>query len=315
MARVTLESLSADILILILGSGADLQTLKHAVHASPDFYRAYRAGRYTVLKYVLEHQQEGLVSRSDTIAVVRSQGLSAGNPAHKETIAAFLDDRQPIYNLPLDADEMIRALKFHDVALWVLEQYVKTMKCPAWMKRSFSSKDTPLRLPENESRHFFRGIYRFQIWLNLFGHANRNPETWEIWNGVFTEDEMIGIFLLRMPPWEIDEIISIWDLLEHILKTPGIPVDSADISDYKFQSLESSVISEYPANLLVMLGLAFARRLLTEADSKSQLKLARNSIDKDLIWFSWLEYTFHRYPDRIGAVEFLYPPSQTPPVA
>ncbi|KAI9367196.1 hypothetical protein BJX61DRAFT_337817 [Aspergillus egyptiacus] len=219
MTGKALDSLPGDVIILILKSLPNRRSLKAAVHASPIIHTAYLAARRGILQAVLCHQHGGLVIMSDAIAAVRSTGLSACKAEDKEQIIALLDRwRRSLYDKPADTDEVASLLHLHDLATWFLEDFTKTMIAPIWIPETTWSTMKPLKLSKRETRRFFRGFYRLQIWSNIFGNAVCDRTSTRIWNGVFTADKMIRLFFLTMPPWEMEEICCVWELLRNRVK-------------------------------------------------------------------------------------------------
>ncbi|RDW90147.1 uncharacterized protein DSM5745_01922 [Aspergillus mulundensis] len=105
------------------------------------------------------------------MAAIRSEGLCATELSNKEEIIALLDRRRRlIYDKP-DVEELGKLLRLHELALWFLEDYQKTMKAPDWIGEPKWSQLKPLKLSVDERRRFLRGFYRLQIWANIFGNA------------------------------------------------------------------------------------------------------------------------------------------------
>jgi hypothetical protein len=203
----TLESLPADVLILILEALPDFQSIKSAVHAAPALHQAYLGAQYCIWSSVLKTEY-GLGILSDAIAAVRSKGLSASVPANKEPIKALLEKRRlALCDKPADLDEIYALLHLHKVAVWFLDDFHRTVDLPAGMNPESRKTILTPGLSVEEKARMVRGFYRFQILVNIVGGGTLEDENkLDSGDERFTSQDMVRLFFLTMPPWEIEEI-------------------------------------------------------------------------------------------------------------
>jgi hypothetical protein len=121
---------------------------------------------------------------------------------------------------PADVNEIVYLLHLHEVAVWFVQGLCETttMINPCFVAKKSWSKQYPLKLSDEEKRRIFRGFYRLQIWSNLFRRAADQDDSGFSWNIDLTANEVVSLFILTMPPWEIDEIGCVFFTLRNRLE-------------------------------------------------------------------------------------------------
>ncbi|KAL3470773.1 hypothetical protein BJX99DRAFT_263958 [Aspergillus californicus] len=202
-----LEDLPLDIVIQILKNAADYSTLKAAVHAAPIIHNAFLVAPTSIVKAIFQRQDGGLVNMSDAMAAIRSEGLS-----DRDELIALLDQRRrDLYKTgPESPAEYIKLLRFHERAIWLLEDLKQNIRRPVLIGKTEWMKKLPLKLSIDEKRRIIRGIYRLQIQLNVFGplcpYDNVERARDRFRDRVFDAKDETGLFFMTMPPWEQEEI-------------------------------------------------------------------------------------------------------------
>ncbi|KAE8152313.1 hypothetical protein BDV25DRAFT_170582 [Aspergillus avenaceus] len=230
MESTPLESLPAELRIQILLNCPDLKSVQSIVQASTAYELTYKRIEHELLLNLLNANYDGLVDMVDAVTAIRSSGLYAFDPAHKENIYALLDcwrRSEEICRLQLpsagyriempNTDEILKLLDLHDIAKYFLDDYSRSALCPVWMNSTrWNSEVLPLSLSIIEKRRFMRGFYRLQIYANIFGHIeypvhkdhDRIDNNWL--DKTFTMEEAWRVLFSPMAPWEIAELGCVW---------------------------------------------------------------------------------------------------------
>ncbi|KAJ5192147.1 hypothetical protein N7449_008289 [Penicillium cf. viridicatum] len=240
MAKPTLEGLPAELLILILLEISDLASLKSIVLSSPILHQSYITVRQESLCRIVKNQWGLLLG--DAVVATRSRGLQFD--AHKHKAIALLDTwrrKEEISNLALNSsipidepsnlEEIFHLLHLHNVFHFFLKEYETEVPRPPWISNDqWENSIHPIELSHTERHRVLRALCRLQICANIFGeYENTTTETvnhnhWRLnpKHDLCCDEEAYRVLFGTMPPWEFQEIGSLWaylaTLFDHIYK-------------------------------------------------------------------------------------------------
>ncbi|KAE8155127.1 hypothetical protein BDV25DRAFT_126066 [Aspergillus avenaceus] len=230
-----MENLPPELRIQIFFSCHDLVSIRSIVHASPIYHQTYQLIKHRLLLHTLHKTYDGLVDMTDAITAVRSYGLYAYEPSHKETILALLDRRRRSKEIcrpiVLTTDEIIKLFKLHGIANFFLDEYAKSAPCPKWIESAKWVKDfLPLYLSRTEKVRFLRGFYLLQIYANIFGpvefpaYESHSCLDNDWIDHTFTRVEAWRVLFGTMAPWEVAEFGCVWQYIYDKIKSPYIEI-------------------------------------------------------------------------------------------
>ncbi|KAF4215539.1 hypothetical protein CNMCM6457_005865 [Aspergillus fumigatiaffinis] len=347
--KPSLEGLPVELHICILFKLQDLDSLRSLVLASPAYYQAYHLVRDELLLSILQSSHNDLVDVADAVAAVRFKGLYACELSNREKIIALLDGRRrseeirrlgllsgPFPDQPANVEETIQLLHLHRSATSLLDDYLRTARCPKWMPtEKWENETLPLCLSRTEQRRFFRAFYRMQIWGNIFAHIELPlgagpPKEENYWFSppegvppVFEDDEVWRLFFATMAPWEVEEITCFWKHCYHRWAEPyfeasdnflsyGVtficdmpPDEKPPLTRYWDDCDDLKIREADNRESLACMGPSFLVKMLRERNARARRDLViANAI-------SWHHF-FHEYwprPDSEmpGALPLLYP--------
>lgn len=255
--KCTLELLPAELRIAILFHCPDLDSILALAHASPLFYHAYRHFREDLLTYALYAEYDGIVDITDSIVALRSRNLHASVPANSDKIYSLLDQwrrhgeirsldlasASDLPDRPINFDEVLRLLRLHKIMKFCLDGFCSSMPCPEWANKKHWNTDVlPIKLSRVEKTRFFRGLYRLQIYGNIFGPLQRQPvyreedydDEYGEWVDItFDLEEAWRVFFGTMTPWEFQELRCVW---QYIYEQYNEPYAEVAVYFYKFKS-------------------------------------------------------------------------------
>ncbi|KAH8426039.1 uncharacterized protein LDX57_003779 [Aspergillus melleus] len=193
----------------------------------------------------------------DAIVALRSRGLYADIPSNKEKIYALLDQwrrHKEIRHLnlpsaknfpdkPVDLDEIIRLTNLHKIMKFCLNDFCSAVHRPVWIEPEEWKNDVlPICLSRTEKTRFLRGLYRVQIYANIFGNREFYPgqkepsqykfNDWEE-EKTFEPSDVWRLFISAMAPWEFQEYGCVWQYIYERYKQPY-----KEVADY-FDQFES----------------------------------------------------------------------------
>ncbi|KAJ5634713.1 hypothetical protein N7528_002555 [Penicillium herquei] len=155
---------------------------------------------------------------SEIITVVRSKGLVMEH--HKEEAIALLDTWRR--SAEIDSKEIREILYFYKVLRFFIDDFQRNVPRPSWIRpQKWQDEIIPLNLSDIEKSRIFRALCRLQVLSNVFGtteikddSANYRDNRWNSNGNIFEIDEEgYRLFYGAMPPWEYEEMGSVWGYL------------------------------------------------------------------------------------------------------
>ncbi len=230
----TLEDLPAELRRLILSQLAtdDVNDLRALVAASPVFYQQYLHDRKTLLRSILKRARG--IPIAEAYALQLSTSLYSKQPdadspselADPGAIRSFIDTYRSLRQLP--ADEIL-AQRCTDGDLVGMAAFYEAVARPLvtvfagrFLRRLKPAPELGIVSTVEEIR-LLRGMYRYQIYCNLFGQGREGqrkvPE-------LAFKGEQLDLFFLPFKPWEIEEIYCVYVLVRD---TYGWVMDKTEI--------------------------------------------------------------------------------------
>ncbi|KAK3902373.1 hypothetical protein C8A05DRAFT_15565 [Staphylotrichum tortipilum] len=220
----TLESLPAELRRLILArlvASDDIGGLRALVSASPVFFQQYLLDRKTLLRATLKHARG--IPLADAYALQTSARLYSQPPGSDpdapceltdpEDVRCFVDGYQALRKLPGEVilaehcseEDLVGMVAFYEAVAKPLAPV-----CAAQFLRRLKPAPEMGTLSVMEVARLLRGLYRFQIYCNLFGQGakgRRNAPPLEF------AGEQLELFFCLFEPWEVDEIYCVYVLV------------------------------------------------------------------------------------------------------
>jgi hypothetical protein len=333
----------------------DRPSLDSFVFSSRTIYQAFVTVQQEALCGVLERQYGVLLA--EAITAVRSRGLYFEH--HEREAIALLDTwrrREEICDLgltlsnridqPRDLQEILALCQFDMKLHFFLQDYVMNAPRPEWIEQThWECTVIPIVLIQTEKHRFIRSFCRLQTLAHIFARCKDWPRLTKIlndWEGKkdaspfhSVEEQAYRLFYGTMPPWESDEMGSVWayfntkydviykevyngllDLLRnHPCYVNGDPGQPSDWFEYLPRHVQAPYwgLIENPRHLedmlnntscLAALGPNFAYRILH----------AEPEIRRNMVLENWqpMEETFIGHPSRMyvreeETVPYLYP--------
>ncbi|EXK78955.1 hypothetical protein FOQG_16403 [Fusarium oxysporum f. sp. raphani 54005] len=191
-------------ILLAVDAIADLSAL---VHASPTFHQQYRLDRAFWLWHCL-HLELGQIY-VDAYIADQCNMPEFRLRRNREKILLFIEDYKShrfeitdISTKPPDEYEILSMAFFHSSVIRpLMKHYV------AWARANLEGLTSPNEISRTEERRITRGLYRFQIFCNLFGPAKGYDSYCS--DRVLREEERLRLFLDQYTAWEVEEILCI----------------------------------------------------------------------------------------------------------
>lgn len=201
------ESLPFDIRHQILLRVDFLEDLRALVQASPIYHAQYLLRREFWLWRCLWLEMSNVVIDAYTADLgntrafrrkrTRRQVLDFAAAYHSRRSRTSLDT---LPTLP-STEAAVRMAAFHlSTVKPLLEEHI------IWARTSHKALSTPDKLSRTEKIRILRGLYRFQIYCNLFGCS---LDTSRLDDPEYKDYEKLVLFLGAHEPWETEEIICI----------------------------------------------------------------------------------------------------------
>ncbi|KAF4956879.1 hypothetical protein FGADI_3482 [Fusarium gaditjirri] len=184
-----------------------LEDLSALVRASPTFHEQYRLDRAFWLWHCLQLEMGN----------VYIDAYIAGQCNHPEfrfkrtrqSTLLFIEEYKSHRSLSTDLftkrpddDEVLSIATFHSsVVRPLISHYV------SWTRSNMESLSTPKEISRTEGRRIMRGLYRFQIFSNLFGAAR--DVGFHYGDRLLGSEERLNLFLDDFTAWEIEEMLCI----------------------------------------------------------------------------------------------------------
>lgn len=236
----------------------ELKTLVNFISASSEYYRLYIGSRRTV-DTALVQRQFTHVDIAEGLIAIRSEGLHAEAKGNRDAILSILDQRRrPQEIRKIHGDEHPFKLAGHDECVKLvhlgakfnalIEDFSRTAPSVPWMDGDvWRAEELPLKLSDTEKARFLRALYRIQTYCNIFGvreiplsasgfRENLTPASYRS-SFDFETEEIWGLFLGTMAPWEVEEITCVWTYMrnkyDEMFKelTENLLLEDANFSD------------------------------------------------------------------------------------
>ena len=217
-----MESLPLELRLEILLQAPDLQCLKALVRASSAYHEAYLAFRARVLFTVTCRELPEDDLRHALAAVWSSTRLRTQHDDSREEVIAFLDRyRRPketrcICVKGVTIEESIGLIHLHKMTDRIITELIKHMEHTVNQLRR-----AKVILTGSEKRRFYRAIYRWQTYSNVFpSHGSENGDfSHDVDNSpTFDTQERRTLFFADITPWECEEFYTIIGLADSIYR-------------------------------------------------------------------------------------------------
>ncbi|KAG7419684.1 hypothetical protein Forpe1208_v003431 [Fusarium oxysporum f. sp. rapae] len=190
--------------LLAIDSITDLSAL---VHASPTFHEQYRLDRAFWLWHCLQLEMGHVFV--DAYIADQCNAPEFRLKRNRERILLFIEDYKSHRSLMTDVltkhpdeDEILSIAAFHSSVIRpLINHYV------SWTHANMESLSSPKGISRTEERRIMRGLYRFQIFSNLFGAAK--DVGLHYGDSFLGAEERLSLFLDDFTAWEIEEMLCI----------------------------------------------------------------------------------------------------------
>ncbi|KAF5689702.1 hypothetical protein FCIRC_1263 [Fusarium circinatum] len=202
----TLEGLPFEIrngILLAIDTIADLSAL---VHASPTFHQQYLLDRASLLWNCLQLELGNVLL--DAYIADQCNMPEFRVKRSRQKVLLFIEEYKAqrlavteiLSKPPEEHDTILDIATFHTTVVSPLvNHYV------AWTRETMEGLSSPQETSKPERRRIFRGLYRSQIFYNLFGP----PRGAISFMGKFGSTERLELFLNEYTAWEIEELLCI----------------------------------------------------------------------------------------------------------
>lgn len=231
-----LESLPAELRVMVLCRVPDLPTLRALVRASPILHAQYRHDRDEILRACLSRELEGLFV--DAWANIESRVCTLG-PRNDGVITSYIAYYRTWLSSPTPYPDVnsikggrLRWMAAYHLAIarpmallysnWALTNLKKTIlsstsqQGPGGTEIKEAVKEEPtaqtnrdIKLSRSEEIRIFRALYRYETFQHLFG-INEGKR-----KGRFSSHEINYLFFSHFGPWETDAIGCIHTFVTH----------------------------------------------------------------------------------------------------
>ncbi|KAF5711771.1 hypothetical protein FMUND_8830 [Fusarium mundagurra] len=190
--------------LLAIDSLSDLSAL---VHASPIFHEQYRLDRAFWLWHCLQLEMGNVYI--DAYIANQCNARKFRFKRTREKILLLIEDYKSHRSLSTNIftrcpgeDEILSIVAFHSSVIRPLvPHYV------SWTRENMELLSSPKEISRTEERRIMRGLYRFQIFSNLFGPARYRG--FRHGNSLLGEEERLVLFLDGFEAWEVEEMLCI----------------------------------------------------------------------------------------------------------
>ncbi|KAF4462058.1 hypothetical protein FALBO_11134 [Fusarium albosuccineum] len=191
-------------ILLAVDTTTDLCAL---VHASPTFHQQYRLDRAFWLWHCLQLEMGHVLIDAYTANLCNMPEFRLKRTRQK--VLQIIDDYKlqrstvtEALSKPAPEEDVICITTFHSHNVRpLLQQYI------SWARTNLEGLSVPDQLSRTEQRRIIRGLYRFQIFCNLFGgvHGAKHGRRGD----VLEAEDRLELFLDEYEPWEVEEILCI----------------------------------------------------------------------------------------------------------
>ncbi|KAF5982008.1 hypothetical protein FBULB1_4510 [Fusarium bulbicola] len=191
-------------IFLAIDSLSDLSAL---VHASPIFHEQYRLDRAFWLWHCLQLEMGNVYI--DAYIADQCNAREFRFKRTREKILLLIEDYKShrslstdIFTKHPDEDEILSIVTFHSSVIRpLIHHYV------SWTRSNMAPLSSPKEISKTEERRIMRGLYRFQIFSNLFGPARHRG--FRHGESLLGDEERLGLFLDGFEGWEVEEMLCI----------------------------------------------------------------------------------------------------------
>ncbi|KAJ3540505.1 hypothetical protein NM208_g5036 [Fusarium decemcellulare] len=295
-----------------------IEDLRALVHASPTFHQQYRLNRASWLWHCLQQEMGDVLIDACTADLCNLPEFRLKRPRQKilqfideykqqrSTVTETLSEQPPL-------EDVICITSFHlYIVRPLLQQFI------TWTRTNLEGLSVPDQLSRTEQRRIMRGLYRFQIYCNLFGGVRSDWQRTR--DELLTSQERLDLFLAEYEPWEIEEVICInlfadtkyrsvfdevqWDL--HPDNPSFDPVRTDPFTPPGAYHLRNSMFSDWYRDGMVSLGLPILSAIFKIQDHSELVEtIAQNVVSKVHDWIYETtepsrqdDRREHRYSDR-----------------
>jgi hypothetical protein len=228
-AAPSLESVPAELRLRVLSTMPDLESLGSLIQASPMYLAQFRLDRESLLSGYLEADLCGEVL-IDAVAAFSSTSSKIGPRTDPNSNVTDFLDLYGWWRYTRSDMAMLKSMSLADIRR-ITSNHASTVRPLAaqisrWFLKSFKPSVIDVRpegttiseiksVPTNvwydgmsctERRRVLRGLYRFQIFCNLFGGEQYQS---------FTSEEIQRIFFCQFDGWEVEEMCCFRKWIEY----------------------------------------------------------------------------------------------------
>ncbi|KAF5679204.1 hypothetical protein FHETE_945 [Fusarium heterosporum] len=194
-----LESLTPELVSLILQSVHSPRGLHDLIAASPACFRAFSQAPHLVLSAVIKNTipQESI---RQYLAI-----LQTPSPATPSRVSRFLDkyfDNSLSFDFPHTRTDIISLYRLYNRAQFIINRYLCRMQ-------ELGLGDAILKPSGSESIRLERAFLRFELYSRIFPADDAMPWETPSANHQFSSDEQFKLFVARLKPWEVEEMACV----------------------------------------------------------------------------------------------------------
>ncbi|TGJ80527.1 hypothetical protein E0Z10_g8232 [Xylaria hypoxylon] len=208
------ESLPAELRVLLLSSMPDLPTLRSLVRASPVLHAQYRHDRNSILRACLGRELDGFLIDAYATAMSRARELG---PRTDKTITDYLNIYQTwlvsstsFPNIKSIDPGRIRWMVAYHISVarplarlysnWALANLKRAVLSSTGQQGAAAPDDHDIQLSRSEEIRVFRALYRYETYHHLFGQNQGQRQ------GGFRHHEIHDLFFCLFDPWEAEAV-------------------------------------------------------------------------------------------------------------
>ncbi|CAM1502471.1 Fc.00g044550.m01.CDS01 [Cosmosporella sp. VM-42] len=180
-----------------------LEDLRGLVHASPTYHQQYLLNREFWLWRCLQQELGPVLVEAYTVNLSSSLRFLRERTRQnaREFVAAYHLRRSTttdMFSTTPSTEEVVSIAAFYSSTTQpLLHQYT------TWVRTNLAVLTVPDQLSKTERIRILRGLYRFQIFCNLFGKEHDDS------GRRLEANERLSLFLDNYEPWEVEEVVCI----------------------------------------------------------------------------------------------------------
>lgn len=208
-----IETLSVELVRMILSALPDIATLQKTAISCPLFYHAFLEVEKFISTRIISSQvdHEVLPEAFAAIESSKARKIHSGtkHSDNKEAVTVYIARnlrQRPEPPKLWTLNEAVRLEKLHISVSWFANKFATEALAKDPLNRT-----NAIATPQEISR-IQRALYRFEIYCNLFRDINKKQS-------IFYPDQKT-LFFSNFAPWEIEQLGSVHDFLARAV-TPG----------------------------------------------------------------------------------------------